>query len=90
MNCCSSVEATQMTSKLEGDVTPGAVWPLPAYGTGGVRHRGSVSMIRALTLNCRNLRWRWQAKGTSQTGEAGSSHAPPRDGATCSVRWAAH
>ncbi|WP_090578358.1 hypothetical protein [Nitrosomonas sp. Nm58] len=79
-----------MTSKLEGDVTPGAVWPLPAYGPGGVRHRGSVSMIRALTLNCGNLQWRWQAKSTSQTGEAGSSLAPPRDEATRIVRWAAH
>ena len=38
-------------------------------------------MIRALTLNCGNLRWRWQAKGTSQKGEADSSDAPPRDGA---------
>ena len=82
VNCRSSVETTQMTSKLEGDVTPGAVWPLPAYGPGGVRHRGSVSMIRALMLNGGNLRWRWQVKGTSQTGEADSSDAPPRGGAT--------
>lgn len=39
-------------------------------------------MIRALTLNYGNLQWRWQAKGTSQTGEADSSDAPPRNGAT--------
>jgi hypothetical protein len=32
-------------------------------------------------LNCGNLRWRWQAKGTSPQGEADSSDAPPRDGA---------
>lgn len=46
-------------------------------------------MIRALTLNCGNLRCRWQAKGTSQTGEADSSDAPPRDGATRSSDEAA-
>jgi hypothetical protein len=81
VNCRSSVETTQMTSKLEGDVTPGAVWPLPADGPGGVRHRGSVSLIRALTLNCGNLRWRCEAKGTSSKGKADSSDVPPRDGA---------
>ncbi|WP_090695451.1 hypothetical protein [Nitrosomonas sp. Nm34] len=89
MNCRSSVETTQMTSKLEGDVTPGAVWPLPAYGPGGVRHRGSVSLIRALTLNCGNLRWRCEAKGTSSKGEADSSDVPPRGGAARSSDEAA-
>ena len=81
VNCRSSVESTQMTSKPGSDVAPRSVWPLPAYGPSGVRHRGSVSLIRALTLNCGNLRWRWEAKGTSSKGEADSSDAPPRDGA---------
>jgi hypothetical protein len=81
VNCRSSVESTQMTSKPGSDVAPRSVWPLPAYGPGGVRHRGSVSLIRALTLNCGNLRWRCKAKGTSPKGEADSSDAPPRDGA---------
>ena len=89
VNCRSSVETTQMTSKLEGDVTPGAVWPLPAYGPGGVRHRGSDSLIRALTLNCGNLRWRCEAKGTSSKGKADSSDVPPRDGAARSSDEAA-
>ena len=81
VNCRSSVESTQMTSKLGSDVAPGSVWPLPAYGSGGVRHRGSASLIRALTLNCGNLRWRCKAKGTSPQGKADSSEASPRDGA---------
>ena len=81
VNCRSSVESTQMTSKPGSDVAPRLVWPLPAYGSSGVRHRGSVSLIRALTLNCGNLRWRCEAKGTSSKGEAESSDASPRDGA---------
>lgn len=81
MNCRSSVGSTQMTSKPAGDVAPGLVWTIPAYGPDGVRHRGSAILFQALTLNCGNLRWRWQAKGTSPQGEADSSNAPPRDGA---------
>ena len=81
VNCRSSVETTQTTSKPGSDVAPRLVWPLPAYGPGGVRHRGSVSLIRALALNCGNLRWRCKAKGTSPKGKADSSDAPPRDGA---------
>lgn len=81
VNCRSSVESTQMTSKPGSDVAPRSVWPLPAYGPGGVRHRGSVSPIQAPALNCGNLRWRWQAKGTSLKGEADSSDASPRGGA---------
>ena len=81
VNCRSSVESAQMTSKPVSDVAPGSVWPIPAYGPGGVRHRGSAILFQALTLNCGNLRWRWQAKGTSPQGEAESSDAPPRDGA---------
>ncbi|PPD41008.1 MAG: hypothetical protein CTY16_16615 [Methylobacter sp.] len=81
MNCRSSVESAQMTSKLEGDVTPGSVWPVPAYGSDGVRHRGSVSLIRALMLNCGNLRRRCKTKGTNRKGEADSSDAPSRGGA---------
>jgi hypothetical protein len=81
VNCRSSVESTQMTSKLGSEVALGSVWPLPAYGSGGVRHRGSASLIRALTLNCGNLRWRCKAKGTSSQGKADSSDAPSRGGA---------
>ena len=81
VNCRSSVESTQMTSKPGSGVALRSVWPLPAYGPSGVRHRGSVSLIRALTLNCVNLRWRYEAKGTSSKGEADSSDASPRDGA---------
>lgn len=89
VNCRSSVETTQMTSKPGSDVASRSVWPLPAYGPGGVRHRGSVSLIRALTLNCGNLRWRCEAKGTSSKGETDSSDVPPRDGAARSSDEAA-
>ena len=71
----------QTTSKPAGDVAPGSVWTRPAYGPDGVRHRGSAILFQALTLNCGNLRRRWQAKGTSPQGEADSSDALPRDGA---------
>jgi hypothetical protein len=81
VNCRSSVENCQMTSKPAGFVTPGSVWTRPAYGPDGVRHRGSAILFRALTLNCGNLRRRWQAKGTSRQGEADSSDAPSRGGA---------
>src|SRR5438132_1848964 len=77
-------------SKPASDVAPGTVWTRLAYGPDGIRHRGSAILFQALTLNCGNLRWRWQAKGTSPQGEADSSDAPPRGGAVRSVRWAAH
>jgi len=82
VNCRSSVETTQMTSKPGGDVTPGSAWTLPAYGPRGVRHRGSVILIRAPMLNCGNLRWRCEGKGASVKREADSTEAPSRGGAT--------
>jgi hypothetical protein len=82
VNCRLRVVTAQMTSKLGGDVTPGLACTKPAYGTGGVRHRGSVSLVRAPMLNCGNLRRRWQGKGTSEKREAESTEAPPRGGAT--------
>lgn len=45
----------KMTSKPDVDVNPGLAWSKPAYESSGVRHRGSVSAIRALMLNCGNL-----------------------------------
>jgi hypothetical protein len=89
VNCRSSVESCQLASKPGSDVAPGSAWTKPAYGPGGVRHRGSVSLFRALMLNCGNLRRRWQAKGTSLKGEADSSEAPSRDGAARSSDEAA-
>ncbi len=89
VNCRSSVESAQTTSKPVSDVAPGSVWPIPAYGPGGVRHRGSAILFQALTLNRGNLRRRCEAKGTSQQGEADSSDAPPRDGAARSSDEAA-
>ena len=50
VNCRSSVESAQMTS----NVAPGSVWPIPAYGPGGVRHRGSAILFQALTLRSAN------------------------------------
>jgi hypothetical protein len=81
VNCRSSVESAQMTSKPKSDVAPGLVWRLPAYCSSGVRRRGSVSLIQALSLNCGNLRRRCKAKGTSSQGEANSSDASSRGGA---------
>lgn len=89
VNCRSSVESDQTTSKAGSDVAPRLVWTGPAYGPDGVRHRGSASLFRALTLNCGNLRRRWQAKGASSKGEADSSDAPSRDGAARSSDEAA-
>ena len=66
VNCRSSVESTKMTSKLEGDVTSGLTCPISAYETGGVRHRGSVSLVWAPMLNCGNLRWRLKGKAQAQ------------------------
>jgi hypothetical protein len=84
VNCRSSVESTQMTSKLSGYVTSGLACAIPVYGTGGVRHRGSVSLVRAPMLNCGNLRRRWQGKSPSVKREAESTDAPSRGGATYS------
>ena len=81
VNCRSSVESTQLTSKPGSDVAPRSARRPPAYWPGGVRHRGSASLIRALTLNCGNLRWRCKAKGTSVKSEADNSEAPSRGGA---------
>ena len=89
VNCRSSVESAQTTSKPVSDVAPGSVWTIPAYGPGGVRHRGSAILFQALTLNRGNLRRRCEAKGTSPKGEADSSDVPPRDGAARSSDEAA-
>ncbi|ARM30521.1 hypothetical protein B9H02_03240 [Prosthecochloris sp. HL-130-GSB] len=80
MNCRSSVEIDKMISKPEVHVAPGLVWSKPVYESGGIRRRGSVSVIRALISNCGNLRRRCQAKSTSPKGKAESSDASPRDG----------
>lgn len=82
VNCRSSVETTQTTSKPGSDVAPGAVWTIPVYGPHGVRHRGSVNLIWAPTLNCGNLRWQCKGKGTSAQHKADNTDVPPRDGAT--------
>jgi hypothetical protein len=84
VNCRSSVESAQMTSKPGVDVDLGSAWREPAYWPCGVRHRGSVSLVRALVRNCGNLRLRCEGKGTSRRGKADSTDAQPRDGATCS------
>ena len=82
VNCRSSVESAQMTLKPGRDVNPEQAWRVPAYWPCNVRHRGSASLVRALTLNCGNLRLRCKEKGTSQIGEAESTNAQPRGGAT--------
>ena len=81
VNCRSSVETHQMTSKPGLDVIPGSAWRAPVYWPCGVRHRGSASSVQALALNCGNLRTRWQGKSTSIICEADSTDARSRDGA---------
>ena len=82
VNCRSSVEKAQTTSKPGRDVTPGPAWREPADWPCGVRHRGSASVVRASKMNCGNLRLRCQGKGPSAQHEADSTDAQPRDGAT--------
>ena len=48
VNCRSSVESAQTTSKAESDVAPRSAWTGPAYGPGSVRHRGSAILFRLL------------------------------------------
>jgi hypothetical protein len=81
VNCRSSVESTQMTSKPGVEVNPGPAWREPADWPCDVRHRGSAIVARAPTLNCGNLRPRCQGKGTSVTREADSTKTRSRDGA---------
>src|SRR3954462_3664769 len=66
VNCRSSVESAQMTSKPVSDVAPGPVWPTPAYGQDGAGHGGSAILFQAFTLTCGTLRRRCQAKSTSR------------------------
>ncbi|NEX13990.1 MAG: hypothetical protein C1941_04760 [Prosthecochloris sp.] len=70
-----------MTSKLKLDVPSGSVWRKPVYWPGGVRCRDGVIPVRALALNCGNLRWRCKGKGTSVKSEAESTEASSRGGA---------
>lgn len=71
-----------MTSKPESDVAPGSAQTVPVYGLRGVRHRGSASLIQASMLNCGNLRWQCQGKGTSvKLHKADNTDVPSRDGA---------
>jgi hypothetical protein len=46
VNCRSSVENRQKTSKPAGLVTLGSVWTTPPYGPDGVRHRGSAILLQ--------------------------------------------
>ncbi|WP_150084412.1 hypothetical protein [Prosthecochloris aestuarii] len=80
VNCRTSVESAKTISKPESDIAPGLVWSKPAYESDGIRRRGSVSVIRALILNCGNLRRRCQAKSTSPKGKAESSDVSSRGG----------
>ena len=84
VNHRSSVESSQMTSKLRSDVASGSVWRKPVYWPDGVRHRGGVILVWALALNCGNLRWRCKGKGASVKSEAESTEAPSRGGVICS------
>src|SRR5688500_2717616 len=70
VNCRSSVESTQTTSKPGVEVNPGPAWREPADWPCDVRHRGSAIVVRAPMLNCGNLRPRCQGKGPSAPRKA--------------------
>jgi RNA-directed DNA polymerase len=64
-------------------VNPGGVWGRSAYGPGGVRHEGGVSLIQALVRNVGT--GRPDAKGEIQVGgphEGERTEAGRRDGVT--------
>src|SRR5438045_3120233 len=71
-----------MMSKPDVDVSPGSAWRVPVYWPCDIRHRGSASLVRALTWNCGNLRSRYEGKGTSAQRKADSTEARSRGGAT--------
>jgi len=48
VNCRSSVESAQTTSKAGSDVAPRLVWTGPAYGPDGVRHRAAPACFGLL------------------------------------------
>src|SRR5258708_12338205 len=70
-----------MTSKPGLDVNPGPAWREPVYWPCDVRHRGSAILVRALVLNCGNLRSRCKGKGTSAQRKAENTETRSRDGA---------
>lgn len=74
-----------MISKLERPANPGQIWRVPVYWPDDIRHRGDVSLIWALMLNCGNLSQRCEEKKPKQRPcEAESIEALHRDGQTCS------
>ena len=81
MNCRSSVESAQMTSKPGVDVNPGLAWREPVYWPCDVRHRGSAILVLALMLNYGNLRLRCKGKGASSQGKADNTETRSRGGA---------
>ena len=81
VNCRSSVESTQTTSKPGVEVNPGSAWREPADWPCGVRHRGSAILVRAPMLNCGNLRPRCEGKGSSAIRKAETTNTRSRGGA---------
>ena len=81
VNCRSIVESTQTTSKPGVEVNPGPAWREPADWPCDVRHRGSAILVRALMLNCGNLRSRCKGKGTSAQRKAENTETRSRGGA---------
>jgi len=81
VNCRSIVETAQKTSKPGVDVNPGSAWREPVYWPCDVRHRGSAILVRALMLNCGNLRSWCKGKGTSVQRKAENTETRSRDGA---------
>jgi hypothetical protein len=52
-------------------LAPGSAWGLPAYCPGGVRHRGSMSSVRAVVRNMRrrfSILPPWAATGRTPSG----------------------
>ena len=51
MNRRGLVESVGTTSKPGVVVPPGEAWARPAYGPGGVRHEGGVTVVQARVWN---------------------------------------
>lgn len=78
----STCRKVDMTSKLSRVPTSRLAWKVPGYCPSGVRHIGSVNLIWAQVLNCRNLRLQCLREKLKQRScEAYSTEVQERGGA---------
>jgi len=82
VNCRSSVESVQMTSKPGVDVGPGLAWLTPAYCHVASGIEAARAWFRLLCGTAGTFGCDAKGKAQAQTGEANNTDAQPRDGAT--------